>query len=68
MFGFRDGVGGYGGKKKFVSLKWASHFWLSIQNFTFPSRKFFFGFGWVGALASARGSARSPPPPSLPCG
>ena len=29
-------VGGYEGQQKFVYLKWASHFWLSIQNFIFP--------------------------------
>ena len=27
--------GGYEGEKKFVYLKWASHCWLSIQNFIF---------------------------------
>ena len=51
VFGLRDGWGGgYEGKKKFMYLKCASHFWLSIQDFILPSRKFF-GFGCVGGLA-----------------
>ena len=48
-----DGTGGwdvwggwYQGKKKFVYLKWASPFWLSIQNFIFPLEENLFGFGW----------------------
>ena len=44
-------------------LKWASHLWLSIQNFSFSLEEIFFGFGWVGALAWGGGSARSSPPP-----
>ena len=31
-----------------VSLKRASHFWLSIQKFIFFREKSFSGFGWVG--------------------
>ena len=50
MFGLRDGGGGGDeGKKKLVP-KWASHCWVSIQNFIFPGRKFFLvlGGGWFG--------------------
>ena len=52
--------GGYEGKKKFVYLKWASHFWLSIQNFIFARGKFF-AFGWGGV-----DPPDPPPPPPLP--
>ena len=61
MFGLRDGgwggwVHGYQGQKKFVYLKRASHSWLFIQNFIFPSRK---NFGRVRSLAwKGGGSAR----------
>ena len=43
-------MGGYEGKRKFVYLKWASPFWLSIQNFIFPRGKFFWFWvgGWFG--------------------
>ena len=55
------------GKKKFMYLKWASHFWLSIQNHIFPRRTIFLVLGgWVGGLAQGGGgvgSARSAPPP-----
>ena len=44
--------GGYEGKTKFVSLKWASNSWASIQNFIFPERKVFW-FGWVGVGAAS---------------
>ena len=57
-------VGGYEDKKKFVELKWASHSWLSIQNFIPPPppRNSFLDFGWVGGLAWVVGSTRPPPP------
>ena len=43
------GGGGYEGEKKFAYLKWAFHFWFSIQNFTFPHSSFGFGCGgWFG--------------------
>ena len=29
------GQGAYEGKKRFGYLKWASHFWISVQNFIF---------------------------------
>ena len=52
--------GGDEGEKEFVDLKWASQFWFPIQNFIFPSRKIFWGLGWVGPK---RG--HSPPPPPV---
>ena len=71
MFGLREGVcvcvsgGGRGmGKPKFVHLKWASHFWLPVQNFIFPQRIIFLVlFGWV--VWSGGGGVRqiNPPPP-----
>ena len=52
-------MGEYGDKQKFVYLKWASHFWLSIQ---IP-----FFFGWVvgpgGRLAQGLGGGPPDPPP-----
>ena len=54
--------GGYEGKNSNMCLKWASNFWLCVQNVIFPLR-IFFGFGWVGGLAWVGGSARPPPPP-----
>ena len=64
--GWGGWVGRYGGRKNFVYLKWASHFWLSIHNFIFPPRTFFFGFGRVSGLA--RPPDQPPPPPPAPCG
>ena len=63
------GGGAYDGKKRFVYLKWASHFWLPIQNFMFPQSKFFLVLGgwvggWVGGLALV-GGVRVPPPPPV---
>ena len=55
------GGGGDGRKKTVVYLKWASHFWPSIQIFTFPQRKIVLVLGgWVGGLG---GWVRQPPPP-----
>ena len=66
MFGVRDGGGGGGmrAKKKFVYLKWASHFWLSVQNFIVLWRKTF--FFCVGAWFGLGGQVRqiTPPPPN----
>ena len=60
--GPRDGTGGgggwvrgYEGKKQFVCLKWASHFWRSIQNFIFHPRKFLLLLGgWVVWLSKPK--------------
>ena len=51
VLGLRDAggggwVGGYEGKNKLVYVKWASHFWLSIQTFIFAQRKFFLVLVW----------------------
>ena len=56
---YRTGGGGYEGQKKFVYLKWASHCWLSIQNFIFSLRNFFWFWvgGWFGQIT---------PPPHPP--
>ena len=71
------GGGGHEGKKKFVYLKWTSHFCLSIQNFIFPERKMFLVLGgWVGGwfgLGGGGGPLDHPPTPwistslSRPC-
>ena len=64
---------GWGGwvwaKKKFVYLKWASHLWLSIRNFSVSWRETFFGFRWVGGSAWVGGSFTPPPPVAkqIPC-
>ena len=81
MLGLRDGGGGggYEGQKKFVDLKWDSHFWFSILIFISPPRQIFSvlgewvvwpgrgGLGWVGL---GQGLAWSPThgPRRLPCG
>ena len=49
-------VSGYEGEKKSVYLKWASHFWLPIQNFILPKGEVFLILGGraggrVGGLA-----------------
>ena len=55
------GRGGNEGNKEFVYVKWASHCWLSIQDFFFHERKHFLGLGrWVHR------EAMLPPPPSAP--
>ena len=51
--------GGVEGKKEFAYLKWASHCWLSNQNFFFPQRKIFLGLVWV---RPNRGHLPPPPP------
>ena len=56
------GVRGYEGQEKFAYRKWASHCWLSFQNFIFPPRKFFLVLGAFGLWG---GSARSTPPPPV---
>ena len=43
--------------------KWASHFWICIQNFIFPSRNFFF---WVFRAGGSQERGH-PPPPSPRC-
>ena len=64
VFGRRDsgGGGGYEAKKGLCTgslyLKWASHFWLSVQTFIFPSRKLYLGLG----------ARVDPPEPPPPCG
>ena len=42
-------LGGYEGKKT-LYVKWASHFWLSLPNFSTPERKIFLVLGgeWFG--------------------
>ena len=58
---------GYEGKKKFVYLKWASHFWHSNQNFIFFHRTIF--WFWVGGVVWPGGGVRHitpPPPPACP--
>ena len=62
------GGGGYEGKKKFVYLKWASHFWLSIQKFHFSPKEIIFGCVWVGGRVVWPGRVGLPDhPPPLPC-
>ena len=57
------GVGGYEGQQTFVYLKWASHFWLSIQNFIVSLRIFFlFLGGWVVRPGGGGGGPPDPPP------
>ena len=56
-------VGGYEGHKTFVYLKWASHFWLSVQMFNFPQKEFFFWLWVSGWFGLGDGSTRTPPPP-----
>ena len=57
----RGGGGGDEGQKKFVYLKWASHFWL-YSKFHFLPEEFFCGFGWVGGSAWGGGVRQIPPP------
>ena len=45
------GAGEYEGQKKFVYLKWADHFWRSIQKVHFSPEEHCYGFGWWGGLA-----------------
>ena len=60
-WGLPQGGRGYEGKKEFVYLKPASHFWISIQKFIFGQRKnIFCGLGWLGPK---RGHLPSPPLP-----
>ena len=58
------GVGGFGGRKQFVCLKWASHFGSLFKVSFFPRGKLFWFWvgGWFG-LRGGGGSARSKPPP-----
>ena len=51
-------------KKRFVYLKWASHFWLSIQNVIFFLAERF-GWFWVGGWFGLGGWVHqiTPPPP-----
>ena len=66
MFSLQDGGGGgYEGKKKNVYQKQASHFGAVCSKFHFSREAKFFGVQWVGGLAWAGESARSPPPPPL---
>ena len=53
-----DGGVGMRANKKFMYLKWDSHFWI-YPKFHFSSEENFFGFGWVGGRVG--GSARSLP-------
>ena len=65
MFGLQDGGwgGGYEDKKKSVYLKWASHFWVSVQSFIFLQRKFLLVLsGWVVWFGCV-GPLDHPPPP-----
>ena len=41
-----DGAGGYEGRKRFVCLKWASHFWVSgsLSKVSFLPRGIFLGW------------------------
>ena len=67
VLGVRPRTRGGGGGMKFVSLKWASHFWFSIQNFTFPERKtFLVFFGAVLWPGGGRGPPDQPPRPPPP--
>ena len=58
-------MGGHEGKNRFVYLKWASRFGLSIQNFFFPSRKVCLVFG-VGAWFGLWGEGGGVPPDHAP--
>ena len=69
---------GYEGNKKFVYLKWASHFLVLYSKFIFFPRGNFVrflvvgglagGFGWVGGWFGLGGWVRRipPPPPAYP--
>ena len=60
------GEGGCEGKKNFVYLQWASHFWLSIQKFTFPQRNVFLVLGvWVVWPWGGGPPDHPPPPPRI---
>ena len=61
----RDGAGWRGMRAKaFVHRKWASHFWLSIQNFILLEKNFLVLVGWFGLGGWVRHI--TPPPPPCP--
>ena len=67
--GWRSGGGGYEGETRFVYAKWASHFWIPIQESFLPRGKFFwFRRGrWVGlGRVEGGGGGRQITPPPAP--
>ena len=51
--------------KSFLYLKWASHFWISIQNFIFSPEDIFLVMGGRVVGLGGGGPPDQPPPPVI---